>query len=64
LVALTQANRTDSAPQSNTAASATAQATGDNAAGGDTAGEEDVREIVLRIIRPDGDLVRDAVTGA
>ncbi|MDZ4784068.1 MAG: PKD domain-containing protein [Planctomycetia bacterium] len=63
LAPLTQANRTDSAPQSNTAASATVQATGDNAAGGDTAGEEDVREIVLRIIRPDGDLVRDAVTG-
>jgi hypothetical protein len=63
LIGLGQAARVEGAPQIRGADSASNQATSDNAAGGDAGAEENVREIVLRIISPIGELVRDPRTG-
>jgi len=63
LIGLGQINRIEEAPQVRAADAAVVQSANDNASGGDTAGEEDVRSIVLRIIHPSGELVRDPQTG-
>jgi hypothetical protein len=62
-IGIGQIVRLEEAQQLRNADTAVSQGATDNAAGGDTAGEEDVRSIVLRVIMPNGDLVRDPVTG-